>query len=137
MRIEQTKKRYVKSGHILYSCEYHIVWCTKYRRGILTEPIQNRLKSLIYEKQKDYKYEAIEIEVMPDHVHLLANIDPNESAGNVVSRIKGWTSNQLRSEFPELKTRLPNLWTRLKLISTTGGVTLEVLKQYVESPKGV
>jgi putative transposase len=137
MRIEQTKKRYAQSGHILYSCEYHIVWCTKYRRGVLTEPIQDRLKSLIYEKQKDYKYEAIEIEVMPDHVHLLANIDPNESPGNVVSRIKGWTSNQLRSEFPELKTRLPNLWTRSKFISTTGGVTLESLKQYVESQKGV
>ena len=137
MRIEQTKKRYTQPGHILYSCEYHIVWCTKYRRGVLTAPIQDRLKSLIYEKQKDYKYEAIEIEVMPDHVHLLANIDPNESPGNVVSRIKGWTSNQLRSEFPELKGRLPNLWTRSKFISTTGGVTLEILKQYVESQKGV
>ena len=137
VRIEQTQKRYAKSGHIFYSCEYHIVWCTKYRRGVLTEPIQNRLKSLIYEKQKDYKYEAIEIEIMPDHVHLLASIDPNESAGGVVSRIKGWTSNQLRSEFPELKSRLPNLWTRSKFISSTGGVTLEVLKQYVESQKGV
>lgn len=95
MRIEQVPKRYAKSGHILYSCEYHIVWCTKYRRGVLTEPIQNKLKSLIYEKQQEYKYEAIEIEVMPDHVHLLANIDPNESPGHVVSRIKSWTSNRL------------------------------------------
>ena len=137
MRIEQPVKKYIKSGHVLYSCQYHIVWCTKYRRAVLTQPIQNRLKSLIYEKQTDYKYEVIEIETMPDHVHLLANIDPNESPGNVVSRIKGWTSNQLRSEFPELKSRLPNLWTRSKFISTAGGVTLEVLKQYVESQKGV
>jgi len=137
MKIEQTKKRYAKSGHILYSCEYHVIWCTKYRRSVLDEKISNRLKSLIYEKQKEYKYQIIEIEVLADHVHLLVSIDPAKAAGLVVQRIKGWTSNQLRSEFPKLKSRLPNLWTRSKFISTTGGVTLDVLKKYVESQKGV
>lgn len=137
MKIEQTKKRYEKSGHILYSCEYHVIWCTKYRRSVLDEKISNRLKSLIYEKQKEYKYQVIEIEVLVDHVHLLVSIDPAQAAGLVVQRIKGWTSNQLRSEFPKLKSRLPNLWTRSKFISTTGGVTLDVLKKYVESQKGI
>ena len=137
MRIEQPKKEYRTSGHIVHSCEYHIVWCTKYRRQVLSEEIQNRLKSLIHQQQNEYKYSVIEVQTMPDHVHLLAEVDPNESVGMVVSRIKGFTSKVLRSEFNELKTRLPNLWTRSQFISSTGGVTLEVLKQYIENQKGV
>ena len=55
----------------------------------------------------------------------------------MISRIKGYTSKILREEFPELKTRLPNLWTRSRFVASTGGVTLRVLKQYVENQKGV
>ena len=137
MYIEPPRKTYKTSGHIIYSCEYHIVWCTKYRRRVLSEPIQNRLKSLVYQQQNEYKYSVIEIETMADHILMLAEIDPNESAGQVVSRIKGFSSKMLRSEFPELKTRLPNLWKRSKFISSTGGVTLEAVKQSIENQKGV
>ncbi len=137
MRIEQPEKKYRTSGHIVYSCEYHIVWCTKYRRQVLSEDIRTRLKSLIYQQQDEYQYSVIEVQIMPDHVHLLAAVDPKEPVGLVASRIKGFTSKVLRSEFNELKTRLPNLWTRSKFISSTGGVTLEVLIQYIENQKGV
>ena len=74
---------------------------------------------------------------MSDHVQLLASIPPTEAVGAVVGRIKGFVSKSLREEFPSLKKRLPHLWTVSKFIASTGGVTLEALKQYVEDQKGV
>ena len=74
---------------------------------------------------------------MADHVHLLMSIPPTENVSIMVGKIKGMTAKVLREEFPHLKSRLPNLWTRSYFVASTGGVTLQVLKQYVESQKGV
>lgn len=77
------------------------------------------------------------MEVLPDHVHLLLDVDPRAGINVVVGKIKGFTSHELRNEFPWLKKRLPTLWTRSKFISTVGAVTLDVVQQYIESQKGV
>ena len=80
---------------------------------------------------------------MPDHVHLLAGLTPKLSPSGIIGRIKGYTSHgcilsaTLLEEFPSLRSRLPSLWTRGKIIASTGGVTLEAVKQYVESQKGI
>jgi putative transposase len=73
---------------------------------------------------------------MPDHVHLLLDIDPKRRIVTVVNLIKGFTSHQLRKEFPTLKSRLPTLWTHSKFISSVGSVTLNVVKKYIEEQKG-
>ena len=80
---------------------------------------------------------AREMEVMPDHVHLLLDVDPRVGINNVVAKIKGYTSHELRKEFPWLKKRLPTLWTWSKFISTVGAVTLDVVQQYIAIQKGV
>lgn len=103
---------------------------------MLTDDIQKRMRELIYQQQEAYEYNVHALEIMPDHVHLLAAVSPQHSVSTVVGRIKGFVSKVLRDEFPELKSRLPTLWTRSKFISSTGGVTLDVLKQYVENQKG-
>ena len=77
------------------------------------------------------------MEVMPDHVHLLLDIDPKNGVVTVVNMIKGYTSNELRKEFPSLKSRLPTLWTHSKFISSVGSVTLDVVMKYIEGQKGV
>ena len=74
---------------------------------------------------------------MPDHVYLLAGFTPKKSPSGIIGHIKGYTSATPWEEFPSLRSRLPSLWTRGKFIASTGGVTLEVVKQYVESQKGV
>ncbi len=74
---------------------------------------------------------------MPDHVHLLLDVDPRIGIDKIVGKIKGYTSFQLRDEFPWLKKRLPTLWTRSKFISTVGAVTLEVVQKYIEDQKKV
>ena len=75
------------------------------------------------------------MEVMPDHVHLLLDIDPTVGVNKIVSKIKGFTAHYLTREFPELKRKLPTLWTRSKFIATVGSVSLEVVKQYIEEQK--
>lgn len=103
----------------------------------MTGNIAVRLKELILEKQDNFGYEVLDMEVMPDHVHLLLDVDPKIGVYSVVSKIKSYTSKQLRSEFPELKKRLPTLWTLSKFISTVGSVTLDVVKKYIEEQKNV
>ena len=121
---------------IVYSCKYHVVFfCPKYRRKVLVPPIDGRVKELILEKQDEYVYAVIEMEVMPDHVHLLLNVDPRIGIDAVVRKIKGYTAHTIRKECPWMKSRLPSLWTRSRFIASVGSVSLEVVKQYIEEQK--
>ena len=86
--------------------------------------------------QEEQNFYALEMEVMPDHVHLLLDVDPTIGINVIVSRIKGKTANVLNREFPELQKKLPTLWTRSKFIATVGAVSLDVVKQYIEAQKG-
>lgn len=103
---------------------------------MLTEPIAKRFKEVVHEVGEQNNFSVIEMEIMPDHVHLLLDVDPTIGVNTVVKRIKGRTSNVLRSEFPELKRKLPTLWTRSKFIATVGSVSLDVVKAYIENQKG-
>lgn len=137
MEIKDTVKTYNGDGTFVYSCQYHVIFTTKYRRRVLTEAIQERLKELIFEKQVEYKYKILEMETMDDHVHLLIDTNPKIGIYTQVNHIKGYTSNILRKEFKSLRTRVPTLWTRSKFISSVGAVSLEVVKKYIENQKNV
>ncbi len=125
------------SRNIVYACQYHVVWCPKYRRKVLTDGIDNRLKDIIRETAEELQVEVIELEVMPDHVHLLCEVHPQFGIHKFVKRIKGRSSRFLRQEFPKLKSRLPTLWTNSYFVCTVGGAPLEVVKQYIENQKKV
>lgn len=137
MEFVQPTKPYHTDHSIVYSCQYHVVFCPKYRRKVLSEAIAERLKELLIEKQDEYGYVVMEVSVQPDHVHLLLDVDPRVGINVVVGKIKGYTSHALREDFPHLKKRLPTLWTRSKFISTAGAVTLETVQKYIEDQKGV
>ena len=136
MLIENPGKEYKSTTTTVYSCQYHIVWATKYRRHLLEDKIQERFKELVLSKQKDYDFEILEMETMSDHVHLLLSHAPKISTSLLVARLKGYTATILRSEFPELISRAPSLWTRSKFVSTVGSVKLETVKQYIAGQKG-
>lgn len=127
--------KYKNSNNVVYSCKYHIVWCPKYRRKVLVDKIAERLKELIKEKCSEIKVDIIEMEILPDHVHLLIEVDPQFGINRAVRSIKGYTSYTLRKEFVELTTKLPTLWTNSYFVSTVGGSPLAVIKQYIESQK--
>ena len=127
--------KYKSNRNVVYSCKYHVVWCPKYRRKVLVNGVDNRLKELITQICQEIQVEIIEMEIMPDHVHLLIEVDPQFGIHKAVKLIKGRTSRILRTEFPYLKTKLPTLWTNSYFVSTVGGAPLSVIKQYVENQK--
>lgn len=126
---------YKSNNNVVYSCKYHVIWCPKYRRKVLIGRIEARLKELIIETCKEIEVDIIEMEIMPDHVHLLIEVDPQFGIHIAVKRIKGKTSFVLRQELNELKKKLPTLWTNSYFVSTIGGAPLEIIKQYIESQK--
>ena len=79
----------------------------------------------------------IELEVMPDHVHLLVDVDPQYGIHRLIKEIKGLSSRELRQNFPFIKSRLPTLWTNSYFVSTVGGAPLAIVKQYIENQKHV
>lgn len=127
--------KYKSNNNIMYSCKYHVVWCTKYRRKVLVGEVAVRLKMLIQQICDDIKAEIIEIEIMPDHVHLLVDVDPQYGIHKLVKAVKGSTSHTLRQEYRHLCTKLPTLWTNSYFVATVGGAPLEIIKQYIESQK--
>jgi putative transposase len=136
MDIAKTGKKYNSDGDFIYSCQYHVIFCPKYRRKVLEEPIAKRLKELVLSKQEEYGYLVEDMEVLLDHVHLILDVNPKlGGVYRIVSKIKGYTSHELRQEFPELKSRLPTLWTNSRFISSVGSVTLEIVKQYIANQK--
>ncbi len=132
-----TEKPYHTDHSIKYSCQYHVIFCPKYRRKVLLPPLDDRLKELFLEKQEAYDYSVMAMEIMPDHIHLLLDVDPRIGIVSIVGKIKGYTSHIIRKEFPWMKKRLPSLWTRGKFIASVGSVTLAVVQTYIDSQKGV
>jgi len=126
---------YKNNRNVVYSCKYHVVWCPKYRRKVLVEGIDTRLKIILQSVADDTRSELIEVEVMPDHVHLLVEVDPQFGIHRFVKRAKGRSSRLLRQEFAWLRSRLPTLWTNSYFVSTVGGATLKTIKKYIENQK--
>lgn len=129
--------KYKSNRNITYSCKYHVVWCPKYRRSVLIDGVDVRLKELLVEKCAEHQAEIIELEVMPDHVHLLVEVEPQYGIHRLVKQIKGYSSRILRQEFPWLRSRIPTLWTNSYFVSTVGGSPLEAIKKYIENQKDV
>jgi putative transposase len=132
----RTNVRYESNRNIVYSRKYHVVWCPKYRRPVLVNDVDIRLKEIIHQTVTELQSEVIELEVMPDHVHLLCEVDPQFGIHCLVKRLKGHNSRLLRHEFPWLKSRLPTLWANSYFVATVGGAPLTVVKQYIEQQKG-
>ena len=123
------------NNNVVYSCKYHVVWCPKYRRKVLVDKIEQRLIEILQEVAEERQSEIIELEIMPDHVHLLVEVNPQYGIHKLIKQMKGRSSRYLREEFPNLKTRMPALWTNSYFVSTVGGAPLSVIKQYIENQK--
>jgi len=114
-----------------------VVFCPKYRRPVLVPPIDERLKELVRQVCDETQSGLIEMEVMPDHVHLLLDCDPQFGIHRLVRGIKGRSSRVLRQQFQTLRSRLPTLWTNSYFVSSVGGAPLSIIKQYIENQKSV
>lgn len=128
---------YKSNNNVVYSSKYHVVWCPKYRRKVLVDQIAKRLGQVLRQTAKKYRAEIMALEIMPDHIHLLVEVDPQFGIHRLVKSLKGVSSHTLRKEFASLVSRLPSLWTNRYFVSTVGGAPLSVIKQYVENQKNI
>lgn len=127
-------KIFRSNRNIVFCCHYHLVWCTKYRKKLLNADVASKLFSIVGDIAEQQSVHVSEIEVMPDHVHLLVDMDPQFGVTNFVKMLCGVSSRLLRSEFPFLR-RFPSLWTNSCFIATVGGVTIDMVKKYIENQK--
>ncbi len=123
------------NNNVVYRCAYHVVWCPKYRRPVIEGAVDERLKQIIREICAERECNLIELETMPDHVHLLVECDPQYGIHRLVKQIKGRSSRVLRQEFDSLRSRLPTLWTNSYFVATVGGAPLGIVKQYVANQR--
>lgn len=128
--------RYQKNAGAVFSLKYHIVWCPKFRRPVLEGKVARRFEKLLRSKAKELEMMIHALEIMPDHVHLFVESDPRWSVAEIVNRLKGFTSHELRGQFRHLRSRLPTLWSRSYYCGTVGHVSDETVKAYIENQKG-
>ena len=128
-------ERWKHSNTTVYNIGFHLIWCPKYRRNVLENEIEERLKELLYGKAEEIGVTIEKMEVMPDHVHLFVKTTPTMSPHWIVQQLKGYTSRILRQEYSELRTRLPTLWTRSYYCESVGHISEATVKKYIEEQK--
>lgn len=127
-------QQYRRCRHSVSMVNYHIVWTSKRRKSVLVGAIEKRLRDIIWDVCKEKEWAIIALEIMPDHVHLFVNVAPKCAPHQVVKAIKGRSSRLLRQEFPQL-LKLPSLWTHSYFVSTSGNVSNETVRRYIENQK--
>lgn len=136
MNIESPNKVCHYGNKIVYSCQYHVVFCTKYRKSLLEQGIiQDRCKELLSQTANEFEFSILAMEVMTDHVHVILDVNPRLGITKAVKLLKGRTSKYLREEFRSVRSRAPCLWTGSYFVSSVGVVSLEVIKRYIEDQK--
>jgi len=125
-----------QTRHAHYNINYHLVWCPKFRRPVLAGDVGERLTELLPLEVERLGGHVLDLVVQPDHFHLFASFSPTLAVAQIMHRIKGATARRLRSEFPELKSRLPSLWTRSYYVGTAGFVSAESIQRYIDEQKG-
>ena len=118
-----TDPRYRRNAGCVYTLKYHLVWCSKYRRKVLTGKLTDDLHNLLRKKAEDLYVTIEALEIMPDHVHLYVSADPTDAPQRLANRFKRFTSRILRQKYPELRSRLPSLWSRSYFIGSVGYVS--------------
>jgi len=126
------------NNHSVFGLYYHLVLVVKYRRQVINDKISNRLKEIFDYIQPNYNMKLIEWNHDMDHVHVLFKAHPNTEISKFINSYKSASSRLIKKEFPQIRNRLwkEYFWSRSYCLVTTGGVTIEVIKRYIENQGG-
>jgi len=127
-----------RTSSAVYEINYHIVWCPKYRKPVLVGKVKEFLEEQIKTIAETKGWKIIELEVMPDHIHLFISTPPFEAPTNIVKILKGVTAKRLLEKFPELRKKEfwgGHLWSPSYYVGTAGHVSAETIKKYIEGVK--
>lgn len=123
-----------RAPHAVYHLQYHFVWRPKYRKGLLTSNRKAYLLYLLKHIAREYDLEVVEVEVMPDHVHLFVSVPPRYSPAELMRVIKSITAREMFKKFPQLRQKLwaGEFWGPGYYVGTAGDeVTTEMIKRYI------
>ena len=95
-----TNKSLAYGRGYVYSIQYHVVWCTKYRKQVLTGGIDSDVKEYLQKMASDYDFVITAMEVMPDHIHLLLDCKPPFFPSDMIKILKGNTARWLLLSTP-------------------------------------
>ena len=129
----------VKKGRgYVYTIQYHIVWCTKYRKGVLIGPVKDALEKILLKIAKDNNFIILEMGSDVDHIHLLIDCSPGHQIPNMLKALKGVSARLLFQSCPELKKALygGNLWNPSYFVATVSENTEQQIAQYIKSQGG-
>lgn len=127
---------YVRDEHRVHLIVYHLIFCPKRRKAVLTGDIARDCRALIEQKCAEQGWQIQQLAIQPDHVHLFVRVWPTTSAAEVVKQCKGLTSRVLRQRYRDLH-KLPSLWTRSYFASTAGNVSAQTIQRYIEAQRGI
>ena len=121
----------------VYSLQYHIVWCTKYRRQVLVDGADADCRILLRSIAEEYRFEILAMEVMPDHIHLLVNVSPQFCIPDMIRIMKGVTARKLFLLHPQMKKKLwgGHLWNPSYCVMTVSERSRAMMERYIESQK--
>ena len=131
-------RAYKMTDHCKYLCQYHLIWCPKFRFRVLSGKVEEELGEMFRAIADKYGYEIIENEIMEDHIHLLVGAKPTVSPIDIVRTMKSITAVELFKRYPNLKKfygKCGCLWSRGKFVSTAGNVSGDTIKKYIEEQK--
>lgn len=127
---------YQRDEHRVHLIVYHLIWCPRRRKPVLTGAVADRCRALIEQKCQEKGWTILTLAIQPDHLHLFVRVWPMDSAADVVKECKGLTAYHLRREFPAL-LKLPSMWTRSYFASTAGNISQATIQRYIEAQKGL
>lgn len=127
---------YQRDEHRVHLIVYHLIWSPKRRKSVLVDDVAVDCRRLIEQKCEEKGWKVLKLAVQPDHVHLFVQAYPEISSAYIVKECKGITAHELRAKYPDLKTKLPSLWTRSYFAATAGNVSAESIQHYIEAQKG-
>lgn len=135
MKIE--KIFFWKSAHAFHRNVYHIVFTPKYRRRVIQGKVGIRIRELFFQCAEVNHWFVHEIEVMPDHVHILVQLSPNDQLSRAIMYFKGGSSKILRKEFPELEEFLwgDSFWQDGYFVETVGRIDEKKMREYIQNQR--
>ena len=121
----------------VYSLQYHLVWCTKYRKKVLTDGLDTECREMLQKLAEEYRFQILTMEVMPDHIHLLVDCKPQFFISYMIKIMKGNLARQMFLVHPELKQKLwgGHLWNPSYCAVTVSARSREQVLAYIEGQK--
>ncbi len=121
--------------HSVFLLHYHLIMCVKYRNKVINDPISLRLKEMFEYIAPKYHITLEEWNHDIDHVHVLFRGHPNTEISKFINAYKSASSRIIKKEFPHIRKSLwkEMFWSQSYCLITTGGATVDVIKQYIQS----